>query len=265
MTEFIKKKIILFDVDGTLVESGCIINNEMAITLNNLKNNGYEIGIVGGGKLDKILLQMDNKVSFEHYFSECGCVYHKIDENKNNNKTNKDELINIYIKNIREHYLYNKINILIKKCLEFLAKVDYTLVGHFIDLRNGIVYVSLIGLNANQDEREYFMKLDKNFNYRKRLIKILEEKMDEINCNGQIDVVEGGSVGIAIYPSEFDKVQVLDLFDENIYEEIIYFGDKYNYGGNDYQILNNKRVIGYKTDSSEMTVELLKKYYLKLT
>ena len=46
MTEFIKKKILLFDVDGTLVESGCIINNETAITLNNIKNNGYEIGIV---------------------------------------------------------------------------------------------------------------------------------------------------------------------------------------------------------------------------
>jgi phosphomannomutase len=263
MTEFIKKKVILFDVDGTLVESGCIINNEMSITLNNLKKNGYEIGIVGGGKFDKILLQMDNKVIFQHYFSECGCVYHKIDENNNNN-INKTDLINIYSKNIREHYLYDNINILIKKCLEFLSMVDYTISGHFIDLRNGIIYVSLIGLSANQDEREYFMKLDKNFNYRKILIKILEEKLDEMCCNNKIDVVEGGSVGIAIYPSEFDKVQVLDLFDKDMYDEIIYFGDKYNYGGNDYKILNDKRVIGHKTDSPEMTNELLKKYYLKL-
>ena len=147
------KKIILFDVDGTITESGQIIKNDMTILLNNLQNNGYEIGIVGGGKLDKILIQMDNKIHFDHYFSECGCVYNSVKETKSYvaeldagranamKESNNKNLETIYIKNIREHKLYSKINILIKTALDFLSKVDYLLTGNFIDLRNGIIYI----------------------------------------------------------------------------------------------------------------------------
>jgi phosphomannomutase len=141
--------------------------------------------------------------------------------------------------------------------LQFLATVDYTLSGHFIDLRNGIIYVSLIGLSANQEERHYFMELDKKNNYRKHLLEILNTQLIEMECNGKIDVVEGGSVGIAIYPSEFDKIQVLDIFNEDDYTEIVYFGDKYLIGGNDYKLLNNNRINGFKTDSPEMTNNFL--------
>ena len=129
--------LFLFDVDGTIADSGQKIKDEMAFILNKIKENGDEIGIVGGGKLDKVLEQMDNKVYFQHYFTECGCVYHK------NNSYVYNNLDEIYIKNIRNHPLYNDINKLVKYCLKFLSSVDYTLTGHFIDLRNGIIYVSL--------------------------------------------------------------------------------------------------------------------------
>lgn len=198
------KKLILFDVDGTITESGDLIKDQIVSTINNLKNNGYEIGIVGGGKIDKILYQLNNKIIFDHYLSECGCVYHKFSDSL--------ELQQVYFKNIREHILYQKINTLIKLCLQFLATVDYTLSGHFIDLRNGIIYVSLIGLSANQEERHYFMELDKKNNYRKHLLEILNTQLIEMECNGKIDVVEGGSVGIAIYPSEFDIIKLFKNF-----------------------------------------------------
>ena len=108
------KNIILFDVDGTLVESGDKIYNETRYELLNKLKNKYEIGIVGGGSLDKILKQLDfNKIQFDHYFTECGCDYY--DNNLNN----------IYKKNIRQHHLYDKINILIKKALQFISRVSY--------------------------------------------------------------------------------------------------------------------------------------------
>ena len=44
--------------------------------------------------------------------------------------------------------------------------------GHFIDLRNGIIYIRLIGMQANEDERMYFKDLDNTFNIRKKLITI---------------------------------------------------------------------------------------------
>ena len=237
------KNIFLFDVDGTLTDSGQIISDIMINTLYKLKKNNYEIGIVGGGKLDKVLLQMDNKIYFDHYFTECGSMYHKYIDNYSLN------LKEIYCKDIKNHILYKEINILIKKSLYFLSQVDYTLTGHFIDRRNGIIYISLIGLTATQEEREYFINLDKINNYRKELIIYLKNIAIDLNVDDKIDIVEGGSVGIAIYPSEYDKIQVLDNLSKNEYDKIFYFGDKYEIDGNDYKLLNDNRVIGIKVNN----------------
>ena len=59
----------------------------------------------------------------------------------------------------REHSLYNDINILIKLALKFLSIVDYTLTGNFIDLRTGIIYVSLMQI-TNHDS--YLIMIDLN-------------------------------------------------------------------------------------------------------
>lgn len=243
------KKLLLFDVDGTIAESGQKMNKDIVKLLNNYENNSLiEIGIVGGGKLDKILWQTD-EVKFHHYFSECGCVY---------NKLINDKLELIYEKDIREHNLYSSINILIKLSLKFLSEVDYTLTGNFIDLRTGIIYISLIGLSANENERNYFKQLDNQFNYRKRLLDILQNKALELNIYNKIHIVYGGSVGIAIYPSEYDKKQIMNHINHRDYSEIHYYGDKYLHDGNDYLLLNHEYVIGHRTDSPNETFEFLK-------
>ena len=213
------KRIFLFDVDGTLVESSKKISNDNALILNKLKKK-FEIGIIGGGELNKILEQMDNKIYFNHYFTECGSIYNI---NKSNNGI---ELIQKYKKDIRIHHLYDKINILIKLSLNFLSEVDYNITGHFIDLRCGLVYISLIGMSANDEEREYFKKIDNDDNIRYKLINILKNKSKELNILDKISINIGGSVGIAIFPTEYDKIQVLEIL-ENKYDEIYYFGDKY--------------------------------------
>lgn len=264
------KKLFLFDVDGTIAESGQKMNKDIAELLNNNFKNSYtEIGIVGGGKLDKILWQTED-VKFDHYFSECGCVYNKLvtDNNKfaNNNynlplslNSSLNSSLNlIYEKDIREHILYNDINILIKLALKFLSEVDYTLTGNFIDLRTGIIYISLIGLSASEKERDYFKLLDKQFNYRKKLLDILQNKALELNIYNRIHIVYGGSVGIAIYPSEYDKKQIMNHINHNDYSEIHYFGDKYLQDGNDYLLLHHEHIIGHKVNNIRDTYEILK-------
>jgi HAD superfamily hydrolase (TIGR01484 family) len=243
------KKLYLFDVDGTLAEPSKKITHLNSIYLEKLRNQGnVEIGIVGGGKLDKILEQTSG-ILFDHYFAECGCVYKKLSGNY---------LEFVYEKNIREHSLYKHINILIKCALKFLSEVDYELTGNFIDLRCGIIYISLIGLSANDNEREYFKNLDKSNQYRKKLLDILRHKAVELNVYNKIHIVYGGSVGIAIYPSEYDKKQVMNYINIPSYSEIHYFGDKYQPDGNDYLLLNHEKVIGHRVDGVLNTYELLK-------
>lgn len=237
-------KLFLFDVDGTIVDSGCEIDNNMAKKINKLKHNGHDIGIVGGGKLDKILKQMNDKVYFKYYFTECGCVYYK------NQSDNLIDLKHVYSKDIRNHELYPYINILIKTSLGFLSQVDYTITGNFIDLRTGVVYISLIGMSANEEERSYFKDYDRTYKIRENLINLLKNKSKELKIEEKISIVEGGSVGIALYPVEWDKVQVLPYLSE--YDEIHYFGDKYEPGGNDYNIINHASVKGHRINNKNI-------------
>jgi len=239
----IMDKLLIFDVDGTICESSQNIELNVKELIQSLKNK-YDLAICGGGKLEKILIQLGDNNKFDYYFSECGCVYH--DSN----------LKLIHKKDIRQHKLYNKINILIKLCLLFLSNVDYTLTGNFIDLRNGIIYISLIGLTANYNERMYFIELDKKNNYKHKLLNLLKEKAIELNINDELFIGYGGSVGISIYPIEYDKTQILEHLQYK-YKEIHYFGDKYLSDGNDYNIINNKNIIGHKIDNIDDTIKHL--------
>lgn len=246
---YMKKSLLLFDVDGTLTESGKIMEEDMVYQLKIMHEKGFDLGIVGGGKLEKIVTQLNSAYCFKHLFTECGCVYYK------NTDINSFNLENIYTKNIRNHELYPKINILVKLALQFISQVDYTITGNFVDLRNGIIYISLIGMTATDSERKYFIEKNKEHNYRTQLITILQNKANELGILHRLTICEGGEVGIGIYPKEYDKTQVLEhLYD---YSEVHYFGDKYKINGNDHNIITHKRVIGHPIDSVSQTLHIL--------
>lgn len=245
-------KLLLFDVDGTICDSGKKLSVDLANTLNNLISSNIQIGIVGGGTFEKIIFQLDNLVYPQYIFSECGSVYHLYDyETKSYKLINKN--------NLRLEPEYKKINILVKTCLEFISKVDYDISGHFIDLRNGLIYVSLVGMVATDEERNNFIELDNIYCYRDILIEKLKTKASELGLNDYLDITLGGSVGIGIYPKKWNKTQVLNWIDtENV--EIHFFGDKYLPNGNDYELLYHKCVIPHPVDSPSDTLNELSRF-----
>ena len=245
-------KLLLFDVDGTICDSGKKILPQMYNQLNLLANTGYILGIVGGGTFNKILYQLDEKVRPEYIFSECGSVFHKL-----NFDINEYELINI--NNLRLEPEYSLINKLVKTCLKYIADTNYLVAGNFIDLRNGLIYVSMVGMCATDEERANFIVQDVIYEHRTKLIKILKEHATELGIVNKIDICLGGSVGIAIYPSKWNKVQVLDWIETNKFEEIHYFGDKYLFDGNDYALINNPIIKGHPVDTLEQTLNILMK------
>lgn len=243
-------KLLLFDVDGTICDSGKKIGSNMTNSITNLINLGFIIGIVGGGTFNKILYQLDNKIVPKYIFSECGSVF-----NKFNTKTNQYELINS--NNLRLEPEYTKINKLVKTCLNYISEMEYLVSGNFIDLRNGLIYISLVGMSATDEERSNFIHLDSIYYYRKELIDILISQALELGIRDKIDICMGGNVGIALYPSKWNKVQVLDWINQTEYDTIYYFGDKYLTDGNDYELINHPDIIGYRIDNLEQTRNIL--------
>ncbi len=139
--------------------------------------------------------------------------------------------------------------------MKFIANLDYNLGGHMIDVRKGIIYISLIGMTALDSEREMFVELDKKYHYREKLLSELNNIIKTLNCDGKIKAMMGGSVGISIMPSEYDKDQIIKYVED--YTEIHYFGDKYEEGGNDFEIMKHPRVIAYPVDNIDQTEKIL--------
>lgn len=239
------KRLFLFDVDGTLVESGQIISDDMRDILMEMQECGHEIGIVGGGTYEKIKRQLKDIVP-DYVFSECGSVYH--------NKEGKQ----IYSKHLRFHILYPHIQNMIRLAMVKIAMSDHIISGHFIDLRNGLLYISLLGMNGTMDERVEFILNDRLNGYRKQLIKVLQEYCVENGLDTQLSVVEGGKVGISVYPSEWDKRQVMDIIDVSAYSEIHYFGDRYEIDGNDYTLLHHPHIIPHPVEDAGHTLQLIR-------
>lgn len=251
-------KLLLFDVDGTICDSGKKITDQMALKINKLILNDFKIGIVGGGTFDKITWQLDNKILPDYIFSECGSVYHKLFKDI---EANSHQYVLLNKNNLRSEPEYIYINKLVKTCLKFISEMDYLVSGNFIDLRNGLIYVSLVGMVSNDEERNNFIKLDSQFGIRNKLIQILSDQAKELKIDNYLDICNGGHVGIAIYPKKWNKVQVLDLLSVDLqlngkspYSQIHYFGDKYLPDGNDYLIMEQPNVIAHRIDSLEQTL-----------
>jgi len=249
-----KKKLLLFDVDGTICDSGKKITFHLANSILNLVKSGCVIGIVGGGVFAKILYQLDNQVIPEFIFSECGSVYHKF-----NFQTSQYELINV--NNLRLEPEYTQINQLVKTCLRYISEMEYLVSGNFIDLRNGLIYISLVGMSATDEERTTFINLDTIHKFRKELIDTLISQAYELGIRDKIDICLGGNVGIAIYPAKWNKVQVLNWINCGEYESVYYFGDKYLTDGNDYELINHSNINGCRVDSLEQTTNILNELY----
>ena len=110
--------------------------------------------------------------------------------------------------------------------------------------------------------RANFKSLNKNDIIRKDLLEILHNKLRELNIENEISVTYGGTVGIAIYPREYDKIQILETITKDNYDKIIYFGEKYEIDGNDHLLIQSDKVIGHKIDTVEDTYRILKEQYL---
>lgn len=239
------KKLLLFDVDGTLAKSTLKIKKEMIEKLIELKNKGYTLSIVGGGTYEHIIYQInkENEILFNYIFSENGLVTYKNGE--------------LYHKNdIKLELGENLIQKVINYILIYIANLELPYKrGSFILFRTGMLYITPIGSNCSKEEREFFIDYDSKNKVREKMIKDLLNKFK----NENIDVKMGGAIGIGLHPKGWDKSYILDLLDLKKYEKIYFYGDRCEPNGNDYPLYSNNLINGYYVKNPEHTYQLLNK------
>lgn len=227
--------IVLFDVDGTLTVPRNEVTGEMLEFLQELRKV-IKVGIVGGSDLPKIEEQLGvNTIkSYDYVFSENGLLAHK-----------DGELL--AQQSLKKFLGEDKLKSLIKFILHYIADLDIPIKrGTFIEFRNGMLNVSPIGRNCNQNERDAFEQYDLTAGIRKKFVSILEEQFPEM----QFSI--GGQISFDVFPKGWDKTYCLRFLEE--FETIYFFGDKTFEGGNDHEIFQSERTVSYSVTSPKDTM-----------
>ncbi|CAL1714974.1 unnamed protein product [Somion occarium] len=247
-----QKKLVLFDVDGTLTPARQSATPEIIELLRALRKK-VVIGVVGGSDFVKISEQLFVAGSsaveeFDYTFAENGLTAYKL------GKTLPSQS---FIKFLGE----DKYKVLVNFILHYLADLDIPIKrGTFIEFRNGMVNVSPIGRNATTAERHEFEAYDKKAGVRAAFVKVLQEKFADYGLTFSI----GGQISFDIFPTGWDKTYCLQHVEDEQFEEIHFFGDKTHKGGNDYEIYSDSRTIGHSVSSPADTMQLLKELFFEV-
>lgn len=238
--------LVLFDVDGTLTPARLTISDEVKNALNLLRKK-CAIGFVGGSDLSKQVEQLGPNVlqEFDYCFSENGLTAYKLGEKMASNS---------FLQWIGEEN-YNKLATFI---LKYLSSIDLPKRrGTFLEFRNGMINVSPIGRNASTEERNEFEKYDKEHQVRAKFVEALKNEFPFLNLTYSI----GGQISFDVFPHGWDKTYCLQHVEQDGFNQIHFFGDKTEKGGNDYEIYNDKRVIGHAVKTPADTVRILKEIF----
>jgi phosphomannomutase len=245
-----KNILVLFDIDGTLTAPRQKITFEMKKIIFDELTKYVQVGIVGGSDLVKQKEQLGEDILEKslYSFSENGLVAYK--QGSLINKTS----INDYLgeSNIKQ---------LINWCLKYIAELDIPIKrGTFIEFRSGMINISPIGRNCSKEERDEFEKFDLVHKIRQTMIEKLRIEFEDLNLVYSI----GGQISFDVFPNGWDKTYCLNFIDPNEFDQIYFFGDKTEPGGNDWEIFSHSRISGYSVKSPEDTINICEKLFIRV-
>jgi len=252
------KKLVLFDVDGTLTLPRNPINEDMVAALGRLSASGHYVGVVGGSDLAKIAEQLcmkpdQLKSAFDFVFAENGLIaFKKLKNNTDAHEMYQELSQSSMVEKIGEEKMQEVLNF----CLGYLSKLTLPCKrGTFIEYRRGMLNVSPIGRACSQAERDAFFLYDKEKGVRSDMVAELEEKF----ANSGLKFSIGGQISIDIFPVGWDKTYCLQFVAPEKFDEIHFVGDRTSPGGNDYEIFSDNRTIGHSVTCPQDTIELISK------
>ena len=231
-----KIKFIL-DVDGTLTPSRGKMNKEFAVWFSKFCDMN-DVYLVTGSDRPKTIEQVG-----QYIYCACKRVY---------NCSGND----VYQ---CDHNIRSSKWILPEDAHEWLSKIltqsQFSLRTslHF-EHRPGMVNFSVVGRNANTEQRKMYVDWDTSQNERNEIAKEFNYMFPDLEAR------PGGETGIDIAPKGADKSQILADFDADDF--IVFFGDRMDEDGNDYPLANaNKQGKNHHVKNWKWTWEILRDEY----
>jgi phosphomannomutase len=217
------KKLIVFDLDGTLADSKSAVDPEMSELLHGLLDI-VKVAVISGGGWPQFEKQLVSNLPHDKLLANlsllptCGTKFYRY-ESADWKKIYSED----FTKDQREKILDS-----LKKAIGVADFKIEKLWGEQIEDRGSQITFSALGQQAPLEEKE---KWDPDFAKRKKIKAILDTFIPEFS------VRIGGSTSIDITKPGIDKAygirKLRDLLGISI-QEMIYIGDALYVGGNDY-------------------------------
>lgn len=208
------KTAYIFDVDGTLTPSRSEITPEFREMFTHFCLN-QDVYIVSGSDYAKTVEQLGTEITDELVKCVYNCSGNSIWERG----------IEIYASEWRLPAIPTMFLEDILTDAEWDNKTGF----HFDD-RPGSINFSILGRNADMDERAEYIVHDTATNERRKLVTEFNERFkDTHNIEAQV----GGETGIDITEYKSDKRQILRDFEDR---DVWFIGDRMEQGGNDHSL-----------------------------
>jgi phosphomannomutase len=249
------KKVLAFDLDDTLSITKSPISDEMVATLSKILEK-FEVCVISGGRFEQFKFQITDRLQVSpklltrlHLMPTCGTQYYRFNEIKN-------EWQQQYSEDLSEDEKRQ-----IREVLEVSAKQlglwKSDPAGEILEDRGSQVTFSALGQQATPEDK-YAWDPDgsKKLAIRDLAAPLLPE----------LEVRAGGTTSIDVTRKGIDKAYGMRKLMEALdikKEDILFFGDKLQPGGNDYPVK------AFGIDSVEVTrwedtVQRLEEILLKL-
>lgn len=229
------KKVIAFDLDGTLADSKSPMEDEMADLFRQLLDK-YQVCVMSGGKFEMFEKQIINKLKGSpsqlknlHMMPTCGTRYYK-----HNDKIDKWDLV--YSEDISPEGK-KKIAEALNKAIDALGYREAKPYGELIEDRGSQVsfsalgqdIIEVLGKEGLKRKEEWDPTDEKKFKLRDYVAELIPD----------FEVRAGGLTTIDVTKPGIDKAygmqKLLDMLGAKK-DEVLFMGDKLQEGGNDYPV-----------------------------
>ncbi len=216
------KKLIVFDLDGTLSESKSSLDTEMSTLLHDLLGI-VKVAVISGGDWSQFKIQLLTNLPHDKHLENLSILP--------TSGTKFYQFVGDWKKIYSEDFTTiekEKIVSSLKKALEIAGYQVEKIWGEVIEDRGSQITYSALGQQAPLEEKN---KWDSGFTKRKKIKEILDTFIPEF-C-----VRIGGSTSIDITKPRIDKAygirKLRDILGITL-KEMIFIGDALFVGGNDY-------------------------------